>query len=165
MGDTLCRHAALSELSEEISPSFSRVTTEPVFIDRQNGGGYLTHIKYLTGMTTTHCRLPCKITKTVTKFITDQKHNEGFGISVAFNQKMQVIQTSLVQFSPIKCLCDMGGILGLWLGLGALQLSELLVRTAQLAGRELAGAGTGSVLHCTLIEVSTHVGLFQTFFG
>ena len=151
------RHAALSELSEEISPSFyplwaadsnnfSRVTTEPVFIDRQDGGGYLTHINYLAGITTTHCRLPCKITKTVTKFITDQKHDEGFGISVAFNQNMQVTRTSLVHFSPIKCLCDMGGILGLWLGLGALQLSELLVRTAQLAGRELAGAGTGSVL-------------------
>ena len=150
------RHAALSELSKEISPSFfplwasdsynfSRVTTEPVFIDGQNGGGYLTHINYLAGITTTHCRLPCKITKTVTKFITDQKHAEGSGISVAFNQKMQVTETSLVQFSPIKCLCDMGGMLGLWLGLGALQLSELLVRTAQVVGRKLAVARSSSV--------------------
>ena len=59
---------------------------------------------------------------------------------------MQVTETSLVQFSPIKSLCDMGGMLGLWLGLGALQLSELLVRTAQLVGRKLAVARTSSVV-------------------
>ena len=31
-------------------------------------------------------------------------------------------------FSPVKFLCDMGGMLGLWLGLGAVQLVEMAGR-------------------------------------
>ena len=144
------RKSALSDLSKRISSqfyphwaaasnNFSRVTTTPVFMDITNSSSaYLTHINYLAGITTTHCQLPCQVTKTFTKFITNQKGAQS-GISVSFNQEMQVTQTNLVQFSPIKCLCDMGGKLGLWLGLGALQLAEVLVTAARVAGRRLAG--------------------------
>ena len=51
---------------------------------------------------------------------------------------MKVTQTSIVKLDPIKCLCDMGGLLGLWLGIGALQLGELLVRRAQTVSRKLS---------------------------
>ena len=148
------RRSALSALKQKISPkfypywaapsnNFSSVTKEPVFIDTStNMGGYLKHVNYASGLKTTQCRIPCNVTKTVTKFITDQEFVYGAGLSVSFNQDMQVTRTSLVQFSPIKCLCDMGGMLGLWLGLGALQLAELLITTARLTGRKLAQAKT-----------------------
>ena len=50
---------------------------------------------------------------------------------------MQVTRTSLVQFDPIKSLCDMGGMLGLWMGLGALHIGELIITTVRLAGRKV----------------------------
>ena len=150
------RWSALSTMKNKISPNFypywaapsndfSNVTKDPVFIDTStNMGGYLTHVNYATGLKTSQCRIPCNVTKTVTKFITDQEFFLGAGVSVSFNQDMQVTRTSLVQFSPIKCLCDMGGMLGLWLGLGALQLAELLIKTARMTWRKLALAKTSN---------------------
>ena len=97
----------------------------------------MTHAKYLAGITTTQCRLPRQVTKTVTKFSTDQEI-AGSAIAVGFSNGMQATRTSLVQFDPIKSLCDIGGMLGLWLRLGALQLGELLVRTVQRVAGKLA---------------------------
>ena len=134
------RQSALSTLGTEISPAFypywaapdknfSLVATDPIYLDASSKGNFL-HTTYVTGVKTTNCRLSCKTTKTFSKFISNQETFFGSGLYVTFNPDMQVTRTILVKFDPIKCLCDMGGMLGLWLGLGALQLGELLVTTA-----------------------------------
>ena len=46
---------------------------------------------------------------------------------VTFKDDMQVTKTSIVDFNFFKFLSDIGGILGLWLGLGMVQLGELLL--------------------------------------
>ena len=135
------RKTALAELAKIISPdlyplwaapstNLSSVSKEPVYI--QNSSAYMmTHVNYANGLKVTSCRLPCTLTKTLAKSYMDQE-SLGSGFSVNVNQDMQVTQTSLVQFDHVKFLCDIGGMLGLWLDLGAMQLGELLVTTAQL---------------------------------
>ena len=41
---------------------------------------------------------------------------------------LQVTETTVVPFSIVDLFSGMGGILGLWLGLGAIQLGELLLQ-------------------------------------
>ena len=112
------RQTAMSELAEEIAPdfylpgnNFSRVTKNPVDIEPNNLSGYMTHVNYANGLTTTECRLPCNITTTVARSFIIQESSKH-EISFVFNQDMLVTWTSVVQFDPIKRLCDMGGLLG-----------------------------------------------------
>ena len=149
------RQSALSALFKEISPKFhplwaaaynnlSSVTTEPyVFENIQKNSRYLTHVNYPTGLQTTSCKTN---NNTIAKFITDQEQALGARISVTFNQDMQVTQTSVVQFDPIKSLCNVGRRLGLWLGLGALQLGELIDRTANQAAHKLTPTSPKDVI-------------------
>ena len=59
-----------------------------------------------------------------------------YGLLVNFAKDTQVTSTSLVRFSIVDFFSDMGGILGLWLGLGAVQLGELGVQAlARFQGR------------------------------
>ena len=55
------------------------------------------------------------------------------GVSLSFKEDIQVTTTSFVPFNTVKFLCDIGGMLGLWLGLGAVQLGELVIHTIQLS--------------------------------
>lgn len=96
------RQTAMSELAEEISHNFypiwaapgnnfSRVTKEPVNIDPHNLSGHMAHVNYASGLTTTACKLPCDITKTVTRsFLNQESSGAGKGISIVFNQDMLV---------------------------------------------------------------------------
>ena len=67
------------------------------------------------------------MTKTfrVTYLFSAQAAPLGQGITVLFNPKLAVTTTKLVPFSLTKLLSEVGGILGLWLGLGMVQLGEL----------------------------------------
>ena len=49
-------------------------------------------------------------------------------MTISFTKEMQVTKTSIVPFSIVDFFSGIGGILGLWLGLGALQLIELIMR-------------------------------------
>ena len=78
------------------------------------------------GIKLSDCKIPCTTTKTNTIYQGKQELSYN-GLSVLFNADMQVTSTSLVPFSFSKFLSDIGGILGLWLGLGMVQLGELLL--------------------------------------
>ena len=49
---------------------------------------------------------------------------------VGFRDRMEVIKTDFVGFSLATFLANTGGSLGLWLGLGLLQLAQILVQQA-----------------------------------
>ena len=57
-----------------------------------------------------------------------------FACQVGFRDCMEVNKTEFVQFSLATFLANTGGSLGLWLGLGLLQLAQILVQqTSRLA--------------------------------
>ena len=84
------------------------------------------NVNLANGRSLSDCLLPCTVTKTSTRQVDDFKvPNQGF--SLYFKDQMQVTTTTFVPFSLPKFLSDVGGVLGLWLGLGAVQLIELVL--------------------------------------
>ena len=47
------------------------------------------------------------------------------GLSIAFNQHVEVTESFIPEFSVTTFLAELGGSLGLWLGVGAVQLLNL----------------------------------------
>ena len=86
-----------------------------------------THFNLLRGLTVSNCNLPCTITKTYTKKVSEV-FNYRKMMTISFTKEMQVTKTSIVPFSIVDFFSGMGGILGLWMGLGALQIIELVMR-------------------------------------
>ena len=102
------------------SDNTSKVTAKPSF-----GVNKAINNNFANGRLLSDCLLPCTITKTTTT------HHDDFtsphqGISLYIKDQMPVTTTTFVSFSLSKFLSDLGGILGLWLGLGVVQLLELV---------------------------------------
>ena len=104
------------------SDNLTTVTATPTF-----GRDITVHQNLVSGRKLSNCRLPCTITKTKTKHLGDQDYKQQ-GLRVEFKKDMGVRTTSLVPFSASKLLTEVGGVLGLWLGLGTVQLLELVYR-------------------------------------
>lgn len=84
------------------------------------------------------CLLPCKTTQTQTKFVFETK-GEGTGIDIFFNSKVRVTKTDLVWPTFTNFLSEVGGSMGLWLGLGVVQMFELSVNCLLLVWRKYKG--------------------------
>ena len=91
-----------------------------------------TTINFLyAGAMKSNCPLPCTTTVAKTKF-RFEKTSEGIGIEklnwVVFYlpDEMRVTSTLFMDISEGQILSDMGGVLGLWLGFGVLQLFQSL---------------------------------------
>ena len=127
---------SLNRLAAEVGPGFtplwatdniSTVTVEPTWATEKTA-----FITLATGLQVSDCKLPCKIMKTVTTYSSEQAYHYS-GIAVNFKNDMQITSTRHVRFDPVKFLCDIGGILGLWLGLGLVQLSNMVVDSIKQA--------------------------------
>jgi hypothetical protein len=135
-----------SRLTQEIGPDFmplwaadniSSVTAEPVLLTEK---GLNTHINLVNGLQLSDCKLPCKIMKTQSKY-QGSVTTAYEGVSVSFKEDIQVTTTTFVPFDPVKFLCDIGGMLGLWLGLGAVQLAAGIMTTLKLAFKKFDRSG------------------------
>jgi hypothetical protein len=84
--------------------------------------------KLFDGNNLSDCPLPCKTTRTETKFlrsyVTDDKRTS---VDIAFSQSVQVTTTDFVKPSLSTFLSDVGGSVGLWLGLGVVQAGQLVI--------------------------------------
>ena len=80
------------------------------------------------------CKLPCTSTQTNTK-LSEVLSAPIPMILVTFEDTMQVTRTDIVQFSLTTFLSNLGGSLGLWLGLGMVQLGEVLMQCAQVVSK------------------------------
>ena len=89
------------------------------------------YFNLVLGIQLSDCKLPCTITRTYTQEVGEYTRTSP-GVKVTFVKDMAVTETSVVPFSIVDLFSGMGGILGLWLGLGAIQLGELLL---QLVGK------------------------------
>ena len=65
-----------------------------------------------------------------TKLISDDPNDSHQMIMVTFLDKVQVTKTDFLEFNLWTFLSSIGGSLGLWLGLGMLQLGEIILDMA-----------------------------------
>ena len=128
-----------TRLAKEVGPDFTplwatdnmtSVTGEPVFL--KSAKAQFTHMNLGNGLQLSDCKVPCVVMKTKSKYQGSVK-TKYEGVSLSFKEDIQVTTTSFVPFNTVKFLCDIGGMLGLWLGLGAVQLGELVIHTIQLS--------------------------------
>jgi hypothetical protein len=84
--------------------------------------------KLFAGNKLSDCPLPCKTTRTETKFlrsyVTDDKRTS---VDIAFSQSVQVTTTNFLKPTLSTFLSDVGGSVGLWLGLGVVQAVQLVI--------------------------------------
>ena len=102
------------------------------------------------GSRVSDCALPCKTTQTQTKLLHEDKGADT-SINIAFSSKVKLTKTDLVKptlssflsevrlkkiVMKIKTQFQVGGSLGLWLGLGAVQVFQLAVNCLQWMNRK-----------------------------
>ena len=76
------------------------------------------------------CPLPCTTTNTETKHLYGRTDNRNVStISLTFSSKVLVKRTDFLKFSLAIFLSEVGGSMGLWLGLGIVQTIELAVNS------------------------------------
>ena len=108
------------------------------------------------GSSVSDCPLPCKTTQTEAKLLYEYK-NKDTSIDIAFSSKVRVTTTDLVKPTLSSFLSEVGlkfmkfvtktkrklhqvgGSMGLWLGLGAVQVFQLLVDFLLLVIRRYKG--------------------------
>ena len=70
------------------------------------------------------CPLPCSILHVESRYLRVVDYKRP-GITLIFSQDIVVTKTEFLSFTFEKFLSDVGGSMGLWLGLGLLQTLEL----------------------------------------
>lgn len=80
------------------------------------------------GILKSDCPLPCSTIHVESRLFRqeEQKNGRGF-IELHFSQALMVTDTYFQKFNFILFLSDIGGCMGLWLGLGLLQTLEIAV--------------------------------------
>ena len=82
-----------------------------------------------SGYSEVQCLDPCTRTFTYSKFLSDNKDaSGGTFIQLVIANDVTVEKTELVAFNFLLSLSYLGGNMGLWLGLGAVQLMEILTK-------------------------------------
>ena len=59
---------------------------------------------------------------------TSTSWNESSSIVISFNQNIKLERIGFAEFNFPAFLADLGGSIGLWLGLGVVQMLELLIK-------------------------------------
>ena len=95
------------------------------------------YFNLLTGSTASPCPLPCSTFYTDTRFLAETasptlaETNNSALLSLLFSSKVVVTSTDFPSSPLGSFMAEVGGCLGLWLGLGVLQVLQLLVPLAK----------------------------------
>jgi len=110
--------------------NLSKVTTKPVMVSLPfRAMSVLESLR--TGVDEPDCQLPCETFSTDTKLTTSTKYQHSIGFGINFQQHVEVTTTRIIRPTLFSFLSDVGGSLGLWLGLGVLQVLQQLITIAQ----------------------------------
>merc|ERR1712222_78711 len=122
-----------------LTNDLDNVTTKPVeltiasysFVSFQLG-------RLFSGIATSDCPLPCTTISTEAKLTDKYEHvNPGFGLQ--FQQTVEVTSTKMMTPTLSSFLSEVGGSLGLWLGLGVLQVLQEMSKVALPIMRKFGG--------------------------
>ena len=72
------------------------------------------------------CPLPCTTTSAETRILSETSYENVSRIDLTFSPTIIVTTTSFLKFIFAKFLSDLGGCLGLWLGLSMVQLVDMV---------------------------------------
>ena len=73
------------------------------------------------------CPLPCSTTHTDTRLLAEYPGTKNSSrINLTFSTKVEVTTTDFLKFYLSTVLSDLGGSMGLWLGLGMVQAVEVV---------------------------------------
>ena len=81
------------------------------------------------GTQKSHCPLPCSTISIESRLLAKKmsKFNNSI-INLTFSQEMLVTKTQFLKFIFTNFLSDLGGSMGLWLGIGLLQVMEVTIK-------------------------------------
>ena len=75
------------------------------------------------------CLLPCSTISIESRLLAEKMSRGNFStISLTFSQSISVTTTDFLKFAFVNILSDLGGCLGLWLGLGLVQTIEIVMK-------------------------------------
>ena len=80
----------------------------------------------LDGSQISDCPLPCTTTSVESRILTETSYENISKIDLTFSPTIIVTTTSFLKFIFAKFLSDLGGCLGLWLGLSMVQLVDMV---------------------------------------
>ena len=82
----------------------------------------------MAGTRLSACPLPCTTIYTSTRLVAKtNKFQNRSKIELTFSNTMKVTTTDFLPFHLSTLLSDLGGSMGLWLGLGVLQAGQLVL--------------------------------------
>jgi len=111
-----------------LTKDLTMVTTNPVSVSL-NAADVMEYL--WDGVNESDCPLPCEIYSTETRH-TDSTNSQGYiGFSITFQQNVEVTTIRVIKPTLFSFLSDVGGSLGLWLGLGVLQVLQQVIIAAQ----------------------------------
>ena len=101
--------------------------------------------EYFTGIKESSCLKPCIVTQVqkiiikhftlhllkVKGVMTEHERSKNNMVTIFFDQTVDVTEYFYPQFSVTEFLSNVGGCLGLWLGLGVIQMGEILTNGVQ----------------------------------
>jgi hypothetical protein len=123
-----------------IAGDIEEVTTNYVLSGSYGKVGGFELSSLYSGIQLSNCSLPCNTVQTASKFL--EKHslrNNKTLIKITFDQTVQVSTTDFVKPALCNFLSDVGGSVGLWLGLGVVQAAKILINFVPprfMGGRE-----------------------------
>ena len=82
--------------------------------------------RFTTGFSISPCPPPCTQTRTAVTYLHEEEIELGPTIGLIFPESILVTENSVPDFSFVTLFSGLGGSLGLWLGLGVLQLLQQL---------------------------------------
>ena len=78
----------------------------------------------ITGDISSPCPLPCTTLHVESRYLREAHVNHTV-LTLVFSQSVVITKTDFIQFNFMIFLSDIGGSMGLWLGLGLLQAVEI----------------------------------------
>ena len=81
------------------------------------------------GYTKSFCPTPCQRTHVKVNKMVQDSYTGSPAVELVLSDKVMVTHNFYPKFSFVEALASLGGSLGLWLGLGVLQLLQLLITT------------------------------------
>ena len=85
--------------------------------------------EYVGGRAENSCAQPCKATDVTTIFLDETyKLSNNSRLDIVFSKKVTIALSSFPSFNLAMLLSEIGGSMGIWLGLGAVQIIQCLVK-------------------------------------